>query len=322
MMKYLTLVCLTFVVVGVKAIIPDDSHVVHKLPCEEHDCTRDNFVYLSNSEGTLIGVCDEGVLKKSVNVVFYLQDGNGVQPFERQLVINTSSRMFSIITAMLMQYDHNIEKDGTLKGIKQDTCKNELAIINACQKYPELNLTCLPDKTTCAILNYSCMKPKDVLISIHTYNENTKKINITYINVNTNWKYYSFFAKLLCEYENFNTIPSYTITRQYRIHLKSNENNEPLTCSTVDQSDQVLQRIKDGIVGFCICLGITLIVLFIYLVYQRKQRNNFQQPTNNDNSANYIEFTDIPHIATTDDSSKGNTVVQQDLDVQIGQTSS
>lgn len=196
--------------------------------------------------------------------------------------------------------------------------KKKRSKINVCNKDIDLNLTCIPDRATCAIMDYSCIKPKDVLVLINIYNEKRKKIVENYVNINTSWKYYYYFSKLLCEYQNFKIIPRYT--RQYRISLKSNESNEPSTCSTLDKSDQVLQRITDGIIGFCICLGITLFVLCSYLVYRRIQRKNYQQPINNENSANYNQMTYIPFSANTDDLSKDHAV-QQDLDVQILQTS-
>lgn len=81
-MKYLTAICFVFAsVVGVKAQIPGDSHVVHKSPCLENYCMRNNLACLPNSVGTLIGVCDDEVVNKSMKIVYYLQDGNGVQPF-------------------------------------------------------------------------------------------------------------------------------------------------------------------------------------------------------------------------------------------------
>ncbi|XP_052104302.1 uncharacterized protein LOC127737533 [Mytilus californianus] len=336
-MKYVTLICIVFAtgvfasIVGVKAKIQDDNHDVplrfnayrknHKSPCQENDCMRDNFACLPNSVGTLIGVCDDEVVNRSVNLVYYLQDGNGVQPFHRQLVLKISSPIYSIISAIMVQFHQNLEEEGILKGIKQDACKAELAIINLCKKDVDLNLTCLPDKTTCAIMKYSCIKSKDAGVLINTYNENTKKINEQYINIYTSWKYYSFFAKLLCEYENFEIIPRYSLTRQYRIYLSSNEsNNVP---STMDKSDQVSQRITDGIIGFCICLGVILIVLCGYLFCRRRRRKkNQQQPIHNENSSNYSEMTRIPYSANTDDSSKDYTIQDhQDLYFHIGSTS-
>lgn len=307
-------------IVGFRSGILDDSHVVHKSPCQESYCTRDNFACLPNSVGTLIGVCHDEVVNKSVKVVYYLRDGNGVQPFQRQMVLDISSPIYSIISAIIIQFNQNLEEEGILKGIEQDDCKNKQSKINVCEDI-ELNLTCLPDRATCAIMDFNCIKSKDILFVINIYDEKRKKIVEKYVNINTSWKYYYYLSKLLCEYQNFKKIPRYTM--QYRIFLTSNESNKLSTYSTQDKSDQVLQRITDGIIGFCICL----IPLCSYLVYRRMQTTNYHQPINNENSANYNAMTFIPSSGNTDDSFKDHTVHQvdigrcQDLDVKIGQTS-